>query len=162
MPSALTALFTHVNIDYKYFAGIKDPVDILNKYRFRGFGILVNENEKKGITEYNSMVQPYKDLYKIDMMKQDTVKDFYGALELNDYRFRTGIKLHGFNATDYVDVAVDYVNTTDDIKEWYKKNCNYDADDSVINFLKLSTIDNYGYVAPLKRWVLEAAWDVFN
>lgn len=162
LPSALTAMFTNVNIDYKYFAGIKDPVDILNKYRFRGFGILVNENEKKGITEYNAMVQPYKDLYNIDMGKPDTVKAFYGALGLNDPRFRTGITLHGFNAADYVNVTADYVNNEDDIKEWYKKNCNYDPSDSIINFLKFNTIDNYGYVVPLKRWLLEAAWDVFN
>lgn len=162
LPSAITALYTQVNIDYKYFAGIKDPVDILDKYRFRGFGILVNENEKKGITEYNATVQPYKDLYKVDMAKPDTVKQFYGSLELNDPRFRTGITQYGFNPNDYQNVAVDYVNTEDDVKEWYKTKCGYDTEKASINFLKFNTIDNYGYVVPLKRWLLEAAWDEFN
>ena len=29
-------------------------------------------------------------------------------------------------------------------------------------FIKFNTIDDHGYVVPLKRWLLEAAWDEFN
>src|SRR6185437_9370946 len=42
LPTFITAMLTCVNINYKYFAGVRDPVEILNKYRSRGFGTLLN------------------------------------------------------------------------------------------------------------------------
>jgi hypothetical protein len=34
-----------MNLDYKYFAGSQDPINIINKYRMRGFGCWLNMNE---------------------------------------------------------------------------------------------------------------------
>ena len=46
-PSCITAHLTYMNIDYKYIFGTKDPLDILNKYRLRGYGTWLNNDEKK-------------------------------------------------------------------------------------------------------------------
>jgi hypothetical protein len=35
-----------INIDYKYFAGAKDPIEVLNKYRMRGYSVYLNDKEK--------------------------------------------------------------------------------------------------------------------
>ena len=32
LPSCITAMLTGYNIDYKYFAGVRDPIDIITKY----------------------------------------------------------------------------------------------------------------------------------
>lgn len=44
-PSFITAHNTYMNIDYRYFAGTAHPCEIINKYRMRGFGTLLNRNE---------------------------------------------------------------------------------------------------------------------
>ena len=46
LPSCISACMTMMNIDYKYFAGSKDQIDIINKYRMRGFGTYLNAKEK--------------------------------------------------------------------------------------------------------------------
>ena len=55
-PSCISACMTFLNMDYKYFAGSKDPIEIINKYRSRGFGTILNENEIKRLLEYSSVV----------------------------------------------------------------------------------------------------------
>jgi len=52
-PSAITALTTGINIEYKYIVGAKDPVDILNKYRMRGFSTILNNHELMLVKKYN-------------------------------------------------------------------------------------------------------------
>jgi len=58
LPSCITALKTFVNVDFKYFAGKRSPYQIINKYRMRGFGTLLN---KKEISNYNTFTRndPY-------------------------------------------------------------------------------------------------------
>ena len=51
LPSCITALKTFVNVDFKYFAGKRSPYQIINKYRMRGFGTLLN---KKELANYNN------------------------------------------------------------------------------------------------------------
>jgi hypothetical protein len=51
-PTCITACKTLINIDYKFFAGIKDPALIWIKYYFRGFGFLFNNNELKKLISF--------------------------------------------------------------------------------------------------------------
>ena len=53
LPSCITSMMTGLNIEYKYFAGIRNPVDIINKYMHRGFGVLLNKFEINKLLEYN-------------------------------------------------------------------------------------------------------------
>ena len=46
-PSCISAHMTYMNIDYKYVCGTKDPVEIINKNRIRGFGTWLNAKERK-------------------------------------------------------------------------------------------------------------------
>ena len=43
LPSCVSALKTLVNMDFKYFAGKRNPYQIINKYRMRGFGTILNK-----------------------------------------------------------------------------------------------------------------------
>ena len=47
LPSCVSALKTLVNMDFKYFAGKRNPYQIINKYRMRGFGTILNKKELK-------------------------------------------------------------------------------------------------------------------
>ena len=51
-PTSVAACKTLINIDYKFFAGIRDPVLIWIKYYFRGFGFLFNTNELKKLVSF--------------------------------------------------------------------------------------------------------------
>jgi hypothetical protein len=53
-PSCFTAAMTMMNIDYKYFASIRDPILINLKIRKRGFGVVLNEQE---LTYYKQFVK---------------------------------------------------------------------------------------------------------
>jgi hypothetical protein len=54
LPSWVTSLMTLMNIDYKYFAGSKDPINIINKYVERGYGVILNTTELTHVILYNS------------------------------------------------------------------------------------------------------------
>ena len=52
LPSCITAYKTYINIDLKYFAGNNSPYKIIEKYRFRGFATILNNDEKIAYVEY--------------------------------------------------------------------------------------------------------------
>jgi len=52
LPSCISACMELINIDYKYFAAIKNPFEILYKYINRGFGIILNHWESSKYNEY--------------------------------------------------------------------------------------------------------------
>ncbi len=54
LPSYITSMMLQLSTDYKYFASIRDPIEIVNKYRSRGFGIILNQNEKRHMEFYNT------------------------------------------------------------------------------------------------------------
>lgn len=61
-PSCISAMMTNLNIEYKYFFGIRNPIDIINKYNIRGFGVLLNTIENSIFLEYNEDYENKKQL----------------------------------------------------------------------------------------------------
>lgn len=61
LPSCISAHLTYINIDYKYFCGVNDPISIISKYYFRGFYTLINNYEKNQIIKYNNLIIMNKD-----------------------------------------------------------------------------------------------------
>ena len=55
LPSYISSMMLQLSTDYKYFASIRDPIDIINKYRSRGFGIILNDFEKTHMAYFNSI-----------------------------------------------------------------------------------------------------------
>ena len=62
-PSCISACMTLINIDYRYFAGTKDPIEVINRYRLRGFGVYLNDSEKKRLIKYSKESPKWKDRY---------------------------------------------------------------------------------------------------
>jgi hypothetical protein len=52
LPSCLISLLTFNNSNINYFHGKTNKFEIINKYRMRGFGTIVNSSMYKGIREY--------------------------------------------------------------------------------------------------------------
>lgn len=54
LPSAFTAYQTLINIDFKYSVSHENPVEIINKYRRRGYGVILNERERQCYLDHAS------------------------------------------------------------------------------------------------------------
>lgn len=163
LPSCVTALLTHTNIDYKYFAGIRDPIEIINKYRMRGFGTIINDNEKVHMVEYNGTINKWGNMFLIDLKNKQGIKDHFGAKELNNSMFKPGKFMQHFPDDSYRNVAgLKYIKTVDDLYAMYKTQTKYDAKQSMLDLLKLKTINPDGSVEPFKPWTLEAGYEILN
>jgi hypothetical protein len=55
LPSCISAMMIGLNMDYKYVHGIKNPIQIINKYEKRGFGTILNKTEAMGYAAYNEV-----------------------------------------------------------------------------------------------------------
>jgi hypothetical protein len=81
-PSFITAHLTFMNIDYKYFAGSKDPINIINKYRMRGFGVWLNKNELETYIKYCYEVPFWNRLLCINPNKKKSYDSCLGFLNI--------------------------------------------------------------------------------
>jgi hypothetical protein len=98
-----------MNIDYKYFAGSRDPIDIINKYRMRGFGTWLNEEEKIVLLKYSCENLNWNNMYNIVISDQKTLVSNLGALKFDHKLFRP--RLHNNDAfINSQPVIITYVN----------------------------------------------------
>lgn len=126
MPSCVTAMMTGINIEYKYFAGVRDPIDILNKYNRRGFGNILNSIELEEYKKFNE-----KSKFKL------------GSKSVYDPIFA--------NIDTESKVEYTYLKTDEEIKQIYdSRNSNVNIlkfnainENGKINQLKLSFFDFY-------------------
>ncbi|XWV24886.1 hypothetical protein QJ856_gp0897 [Tupanvirus deep ocean] len=162
LPSAITAYMTLTNIDFKYFVGSNDPISILNKYRMRGYGTLLNKVETNQYLSYVMATGNFKKAYNVTDTKD--VKNIIGHLDVNHEFFKPRKNIpEDFNVDpsiklDYQAVKMDYANNKDDIVRYYKKK--YDKYSS--EFVEKRTILPTGQIDPVKHWMIDASYDLLN
>ena len=166
LPSCISAAMTLINIDYKYFAGSKDPIEIINKYRSRGYTTLLNDKEKIRLVEYSKMVSKWNKLYgNFNINKQSEIESILGYIDVNKQFFEprkvipeeyTTVKpvlphykksnLKSTNKYGYVKL----------MKTFYTSlKC------EPITFSKdLRCINKNGYINCIKKWYLDAIYDL--
>jgi len=158
LPSCVTALMTNINIDYKYFAGVRDPIEILNKYRVRGFGTLINEQEKLRMIEYNSVENKWNGMFSVDPKNKDKVKKLLGSKTINDEMFKPGKYMKGFPDDVYKKLNKRSVVTIAELKENYNEKYKYHPAVLGLDLFKLKTINEDGSIRPLQKWPAEALY----
>lgn len=139
LPSCVSAMMTGLNIEYKYFAGIKNPNEIVNKYVQRGFGVLLNKYERNLWVEYNKSPNNNVKEFKCT---EDTFKDLLGEKSLNNI-------IYGRNNMDIVKY------TLDEMKKYYNKN-------NVIDFTKMKTITENGNISKYSKSYVDFCYDLIN
>ena len=164
LPSCVSACMTLLNIDYKYFAGSKDPIEIINKYRMRGFGTILNDREIVRLVEYSSLVPKWKEQYGLDIHSNNSVMKILGTLQLNspffDVSSKTDRKIEKTNNENNLSLS-NYNTDTQagiiaSITDRYKTNNRMEQ----MNSYKVeTTINKYGYVVPVKKWLIDAYYD---
>jgi hypothetical protein len=94
-PSCISSHMTYMNIDYKYVSGSTDIIEIINKYRLRGFGTWLNEKEYNMMFKYNHSVQKWHTIFGFAIYKGSVSinnnifhkknKNKYNILELEEF-----------------------------------------------------------------------------
>ena len=157
-PSCISACSTLINIDYKYFAGSKDPIEIINKYRIRGFGTILNDKEKIRFLEYNNLVPKWKKIYNLDINNLNSVKICLGFKLPSDNIFKYSKTYYNEN-TLYNLINTEYHNN--DL--YYLIQSKYNTiPDNIIQKLKLESINKSGYVNIMKHFIIDMAYNLYN
>lgn len=162
LPSWISAMQTFTNIDYKYIAGSRDPIEIINKSLQKGFGVILNEKEKTHLVDYNSKVTKWQEVYGLHRNKNIAIKDIFSPKKHGDNIFKVGKFFQGFPDDIYKHTTFQYVSTIKDLYDVYKTQYNYDAEKSPIDLLKFKVINKDGYIEPLRPWLFDAAFDCLS
>jgi len=136
-PSCISAHMTYMNIDYRYIYGTKDPLDILHKYRMRGFGTWLNKKEKEIMKNYIIRMPFWTNLYSGNVL--------FAPLPLNSKLFRPRY----YNADHYkndtfVDLKSRYNDVTLPPLVSDLKNSTIDFNRIIANKFNISSNDIYG------------------
>lgn len=161
LPSFITAMMTGINIDYKYFAGSRNPVSIINKYMMRGYSVILNTNEKKSVYLYNKNIDEANGLFKIE-----NDENFFGPKDLNNKIFKPLVYSKGLSPDIYKKSKHTYIDTIKDLKKhyekYYTKNYRININNAPIDILNFTTISKEGNIAPYQQWVTDAFYDFVN
>ena len=174
-PSCISAHLTYMNLDYKYFAGTKNPSEIINKYRMRGFGTWLNEDEKIILLKYSSENENWNNLYGININNEKSLINNLGSLKLYHKIFRPRL----YNPDEFInsqpiDIQKGYYNISNLVTDHFKTKYEYINEITErYNILHVKTnkylqyifenlqcINENGSINPIEKWVIESSWNV--
>jgi len=163
-PSCISAHLTYMNIDYKYFSGSRDPIDIINKYRMRGFGTWLNEDEKIILTKYSAHNVYWNNLYNINISS-----NIFGFLSLNDKLYHPRMyNLEYYHEAFPIDWNEPYILQKESRKiessnDFYAELANRYKIKLMFPFLnEMQTIGINGSIRKLNKWVIEGCWNIMQ
>lgn len=164
LPSCYSALTTFINMDYKYFAGIRDPIEILDKYSSRGYGGIYNDTEKIHMLKYNSTLDKWNRIFKLNLNSKVSMINHFKPLLLSNEIFKVNKYCKNYpddiyNNDSFYNNKDNYIITKEDLKNYYS----HDNSNEIVDmFFRHTTIDLEGNVNPIKPWLAEYIWDHFE
>ncbi len=162
LPSYITSMMLQLSTDYKYFASIRDPVEIVNKYRSRGFGIILNDHEKVHMVYYNGFKpkngkeNKWIDVYNINMKNKQSIESMFGPRKSSDELFKPGKYFNGLPGDIFQVVNHETLSTVQDIKNCYRDN------DKILPYFDLKTVNDKGFINPLDKYIIKMGWIKMN
>jgi hypothetical protein len=173
-PSCITAHLTYMNIDYKYFSGAQDPIEIINKYRLRGFGTWLSENEKKQYITYSSNIPFWCNM--LNLNNQD--KCLEGVIDINNMFFKPRLYQEDYyincnpvdlynrynskefkNNIDDLPSNISHITPNDLVILYTNTNISKVLDKVIFN---CQTISQSGNILKIKKWVINAMCDYMS
>lgn len=85
-PSCITSYMTMINMHYTYFSSNTTPMEIINKYRMRGFGIILNKKEISQLFQYSCNTEFWRNLYGFHIIGSlnGKLKKFLSDIPINN------------------------------------------------------------------------------
>jgi len=167
--SAVMALQTKLSPDYRIMFGSKDPGEILNKYRMRGFGCILNDKELSEIMKYSEKIEFWKKLYMIDCKNNNSLLNFSDGLFLNSSLFQPRkLNPDSFENSKLIQIPTYsapqciYIKTKNNLISDLTRTYNPNKSKLISIFFDCNNISDKGYPVPLKKWLMDGAWEIFE
>lgn len=154
LPSSIATYHTLTNIDFKYFIGSKDPIQIINKYRMRGYSTLLNSTEIDQVVTYFHHVPLYRNLYGLTSDDIEETKNKvcgFQAITSNLFEPRKNTPFE-YPFTQDPPVYLTPTKSTCQTNQFDKKY------DSLLNLA--SVINSDGNIEVFKPWLIDALIDI--
>jgi hypothetical protein len=161
VPAYITSMMLQLAVDYKYFASIRDPIEIVNKYRSRGFGIILNDYEKLHMAYYNSVKgkndenSKWIEMYKVNLKDKKSIENIFGVKKSSDDIFKPSKYFMGLPEDCYKNINHDTVST-------FEECFNSLITPSLSSLSKYKAIGDNGKINPLAREVIAMGWNLLN
>lgn len=162
LPSYITSMMLQISTDYKYFSSIRDPVEIINKYRSRGFGIILNDNEKRYMIYFNTVKidinhpnTKWIEMYNVDNKVKASVNSIFGPRNINDNIFKPSKYFMGLENDCYQVVNSDILITFDGCFSSI-------INQNIADIKKMKAISDSGFINPLDKDIIKYGWIKVN
>lgn len=162
LPSCISS--THVpTSDMIYFAGSKNPCEIVLKYLTRGAGIILNKKELRGVYNYCKLVDNTNGMYAVDNPKL-----IFGPREHNSRVYCPGFYNNTNNNDNqeeskmYRDVNVEYIRTKEELYALYDEERKTYGYNGKISLNDITCIDSNGNITPYESWVVDCYLSGYN
>ncbi len=165
LPSYISSMMLQLSIDYRYFASVRDPIEIVNKYRSRGFGIILNGYEKLHMAYYNSFATKdncnanWINMYKVNVKSKQSVENIFGIKKSSDEIFKPSKYFIGIPDDCYKNIKHDTLSNFDECFGSIIKSSNIP---SIAALTKAKAINDNGKINPLSRDVINLGWVLLN
>ena len=180
LPSFISAMMLQISTDYKYFASVRNPIEIINKYRSRGFGIILNDDEKIHFAYYNSFkpdelehkyvnldelehksanpanpANKWCDMYQVNIKNKKSIDAIFGAKGVNDVIFKPSKFFDGITDDCFKTVNfLHYDKASDAFDYMYTPETKF--------LFQYKCINDSGTINPLNREIIKTAFDAIN
>lgn len=161
LPSAITSYMTLTNIDFKYFVGRYDPINIIDKYRQRGYGIVLNGTEIKQYLSYVLNIEKHARSYKVSTVED--IRTILGTLSPNMPFFtprRTTPEIFKGDTNIKLEYATSKLAAPASEKDIV--NLNLRLHPNIGEFSMTRTVGPDGNITPFKKWIIDAVWDMLS
>lgn len=162
LPSFASSMFLQFSSDYKYFASKRNPIEIINKYRSRGWGIILNKYEKLCMAYYNSCKIENDDcnakwieMYKVNYKSKQSVEKIFGTKKSSDEIFKMSKYLIGIPDDCYKNINHDTVSSFDECFSSI-------ITQPLLPIAKFKAINDDGKINPLSRDVINLGFNLLN
>jgi hypothetical protein len=171
LPSCVMEHLTYIGIDYRYCSGKQHMVEIINKYRTRGFGTILNKTEKNIYIDYTRKKSKWNNLFGIHIDNKDSISKSlqFKGISSKIYRPRFFCMDEYINCPP-IDVSAAYndklcstkyerIINNNDFKKYIKNR--YKTLDFEFNFCNYQAIDNRtGNIIPLNKNIIHIAYEL--
>jgi hypothetical protein len=159
-PSFISSMMLQMSTDYKYFASIRDPIEIINKYRSRGFGIILNDSERIHMAYYIGIKADgeeniWHDMYNVNIKNKQSIKSIFGPKNINNVIFKPSKFFEGMPDDCFKTIEHQYfTNTKEAFSNMYPS--------ELLEFYNYKCITDKGYVNPLNRDIIKRGYTLIN
>jgi methionine--tRNA ligase len=124
-------------------------------------GTIINDKEKSHMVEYNISIEPWNKIFGINS-SQSSIKNHLGPLTLQNSLFRPNVVIDNLPSDTYNNQNKEYVLNNKDLYSAYKNLYGYDSTKYGLDLLQFKTINKDGDINPVKKWVIDATYDLIH